>query len=156
MPLFSPQETQLVRSFMQLGLGRDEAIVRLVHHQWDVQEAAMTWVAETDRSAADPESLVELSDVAAEEPEPESREPGADGGAGYVILRAPPRHRASIGYHEVTWEQLERRLGITRGTLAGALSEHDIYLRRVRSHEQALRYWLDEGRAGALPRHRGP
>ena len=156
MPLFSSQEIQLVRSFMQLGVGRDESIVRLVHQQWDLQEAAIMWVAETDRTSVDPESVVELSGVVAAEPEPESREPGADGGAGYVILRASSRHRAFIGYHEVTWEQLELRLGITRGALAGALSQHGIYLRRVLSHEEALRYWQDEGRGGALPRHRGP
>ena len=51
-PLFSRTECALVRQFMEFGASRDEAVVGLVEHSWNLAEAVLTWSEETS-SASD-------------------------------------------------------------------------------------------------------
>ena len=158
-PLYSSEEIDSVRALMRLGIGRDQAMLRLVEHQWDLQEAASLWAAESQRTAGSPQLPAGVAVDGVDEPEPESYVLQEGSGAGFVILGAPLRHRAYIGYHAVTWLELERRLGLARGTLVGEMRpcsrRGGIYVRRVASEQEATQVWALYGRGGALPRHLG-
>ena len=44
--LFTAAELELVQRFMELGLARDEALVRLISQNWNFTRAAIAWAAE--------------------------------------------------------------------------------------------------------------
>ena len=68
----------------------------------------------------------------------------------YVVLQAPTEH--SLGMHQCTWAELERRLGIPSGQLAGNLQTWMVQLRRVATVDDAD-FWWRETHTSRMPRH---
>ena len=219
-PLFSEEELQALRDFLQLGASRDVALTFLVGHGWRLASAASAWAEDPvsgqahhgppvatlaeerpadlcrhctrsracrkpvccdhcpgrhtrtceerrrrDRgpiAATAPPVTLGAHNVGGSEPEPEAEELEPAAGretepfgdvSSYVVVRAPQRSRAWLGLHQLPWAELEFRLGVGPGALAGRLAEHGVGLRRAATLEQAEHFWRRAGHQGQLPRH---
>ena len=60
---------------------------------------------------------------------------------GCLVVSAPPHLRSLIGFHSKSWKELETRLGVPLGELAGHLSERGVEVRVCHSAEEARRKW---------------
>ena len=81
---------------------------------------------------------------------PVNPRPGRDR-LGYLLLDCGDS--SLRGWHPASWDELERRLGITQGALAGHLQQFGVQVRNCTSREQAARIWGAWYRGVPLPDH---
>ena len=70
---------------------------------------------------------------------------------GYVVLRTRGSQEAMLGLHRCSWAELETRLQVPRGQLAGRLRQHRVELRRVSTEEDARAWWGQRRLAEPMP-----
>ena len=70
---------------------------------------------------------------------------------GYVVLGHLREWGHALGRHPVGWFELEQRLELQPGTLAGRLREHGLVLRHYSSVEMAQMWWSALGLRGTAP-----
>ena len=83
-------------------------------------------------------------------PEPEAQQ-AQENETGYVVLGHPREWGHMLGRHPVRWFELELRLGLQPGTLAGRLCEHGLVLRHYSSVGMAQMWWSEQGLSGTPP-----